>query len=788
MLNLSRLQALSTLRAANLDVAFATAFVTLTTGTFMVGFVRFLGGSDRWINFLAAVPSLLGILQIPGAIWGRGVPSYKRFVLPGGLVWRLLYLPLIALPFVAIAAEAKLILLATCVALASAASLLVNPIYNDWLAELVPATHRGWYFGRRQVIAVTVGAIGGTLGGVLLDGFRRTGQEAAGFGAIFALGCACAALSFALFMRMRDIPRAEPVRQPLRQALTAFWIPIRDRSFRVVLLFFVAFMAGQTLSGNLFSAFLLESLKMPFTVIQVAMAAHALGMVLLTPFWAFLSDKYGNRPLLFVQVFGLTLTPVMYLLCHPGMDVQNAAILIAGHLFSGIVWGGVALCQLNLLFATAKPEDRANYLGVGMAVQAIVGGLAPLAGAEIMESLRGQMAAAEAYKWLFVATMAARFASLFFLLPVSESGSVRIREALKHIRRITPRGYAAMRSMARSESAAGREQAIRRAATEQMSLANEEIVDALHDPSPRVRREAASALAKIGDESAVEGLIHQLVEHPDLVEEEAVAALGELGSARAVEPLIRLLQSPRAVLRRAAARSLGRIGHPEAVTHLLAAAEQAGDPDLRRASLQALRMLGAGEGGRIVGDALFDPDPSVRIAAAELVAELRIVKALPYVRQSLSYFDDEAESEVAYALGAVGSKSDMPLILEHARHCASITTRRRCLLGVARLLGVEAETYRMFLKDGIARDAALLEALGALAKRNKKVREAQNAFAGGAEEEAIRCLAALRGCGDLEHLAETPVPEAFVIGAVWIQARSRSQSRGARKRPEAPPA
>ena len=69
---------------ANFDVAFATAFGTLVGGAFLVGYVKRLGGSDLWIGWLAAVPSLLGILQIPGAIWGRGFTSYKRFILPGG--------------------------------------------------------------------------------------------------------------------------------------------------------------------------------------------------------------------------------------------------------------------------------------------------------------------------------------------------------------------------------------------------------------------------------------------------------------------------------------------------------------------------------------------------------------------------------------------------------------------------------------------------------------------------------------------------------------------------------
>jgi HEAT repeat protein len=518
---------------------------------------------------------------------------------------------------------------------------------------------------------------------------------------------------------------------------------------------------------------------MPFTAIQVAHAAHALGMIALTPIWAFLSDKYGNRPLLFVQIFGLTLTPVMYLFCNPGQDVSNIAILIGGHLFSGAVWGGVALCQLNLLFATARAEDRANYIGVGMAVQALVGGIAPLIGAEIMEALRALYAAADAYKGLFLATMGARFASLFFLLPVREPGSVRIRETLRHLRKVTPKGYAALRSMSKSTSPVGRERAIRAVGSQQMTLAVDEIIGALHDPSPRVRREAATALARIGDEKAVGALIHQLDEHPNLVEEETVMALGVLGSPEAVEPLIRLMRSPRAVLRRAAARALGRLGDASAVPPLLAGAEQAGDPDLRRACLQALRLIGAQEAESVVGDALFDPDPSVRIAAAEAVSELGIDSALPYVRQSLNYYEDEAESEIAYALGAIGTLQDVPIILRHAQSCVSIITRRRCLLGVARLLGVEPEVYRLLSTEGMARDSALVELLGPLARRSKRTRAAMELFASSREPEALVALASARNVPELSTLAATPVDEAFLVASAWLTKRPS----GALRRP-----
>src|SRR5438105_12305804 len=111
-LPLNRLQSLRSLRIANLDGAFATAFVALTSGSFLVGYMKHLGASDAWIGLLAALPNLSGILQIPGGVLGRRFESYKQYVGPGGFTWRALYAPLIILPVLHMSAELALTLLA----------------------------------------------------------------------------------------------------------------------------------------------------------------------------------------------------------------------------------------------------------------------------------------------------------------------------------------------------------------------------------------------------------------------------------------------------------------------------------------------------------------------------------------------------------------------------------------------------------------------------------------------------------------------------------------------------
>lgn len=759
------METLQTLRVANLDVAFSTAFITLVTGAFLVGFVKLLGGGDLWIGVLTSVPAALGISQIPGAIVAKRVPSFKRFVAPGGAIWRLMYLPVAFLPLLAWANELRLFILFACVSIGAFSVALVNSTYNDWLAELVPTNSRGWYFSRRHAIGTGIGAAVGLLGGFLLDQFKASGKEAVGYSVVYGLGLVCAALSFFFFMRMRDLERPKVIRQSVREGLGTFAAPFRDRDFRKVLVFLAIFFLGQTFAGNLYSAFALESLQMPFVWIQVCILCQAATTMASSKLWGFLADRYGNKPCLILAGIGIAISPAGWLATRPDNLTFSITVLVISHLVMGIFWCGVAVTQFNLLLATAKVDDRASYIGSGLAIQSLISGLAPLVSADLMSRLRGYMPTEQAYKVIFLCVVILRAVAVIFIAPVKEEGSSRVQKTLRDLRKVTPRGMRAMRSLSTSGDVQTRADAIQRVGTQRFSLASDEIVKALGDPSPRVRRNAARALARLGDARLAEHLLTHIDLHPDLIEEETVEALGELGSTDAVPTLVQLLGSPRSLLRRAAAKSLGRLGSSDAIEALTSAAQEVGDPDLRRSSIQALRMLEARDAGAAIYDALFDPHPSVRIAAAEAVSELDLKDALPYVRQALAYYEDEAASELVYALGSVGTEEDLPLLLSEAKKQRNKTTRRRCLLGIAKLLGVETQVYRLMLVEGFQRDEALLTLLQPAIRANRRVRSALDQFGSGEEAKALRTLLKVTPTDAMRQLAEAEIEESFLVAA-----------------------
>lgn len=768
----NRLENLKTLRAANLDGAFANAFATLVGGAFMVKLLQFFGGSDLWIGAFTAIPALLGLMQIPGAIWGRRKPFYRKFVAPGGWLWRLLYLPLIVIPWLPISDQLKILLLMTCVILASAAVQIVTPIYNEWLAEMIPPTSRGWYFSRRNALAAGIGAAVSMGGSFLFDAFADSNQLKVGFTVIFSLGGMFAITSMYFFMQMTERERANPLELTVSAGLRAMMAPFRDRDFRKVLVFLTFFIFAQAFAGNFYAAYAFEELHMSMRLLSVTAIAHATGNIASIRIWGYLADKYGNKPLLVILGLGIAVTPIQWQMLTPGQDLRNAIILGVGHIFAGMFWGGISVCQFNLLLATAKEEDRANYIGAGLALSSLVGAVSPYLGSEMMHWMRFAYNAERAYFWLFVSTMIMRGLAIIFIAPVRERGALSLRGTLKQLKTLSPHGYLALRKMTRGGTAVSRREAIASAASVHFSIAQSEIIGALHDPSPAVRREAAMALARFGGPESVEALTHMLRDHPDLVDEEVLESLGSLGDEDAAAAIQPYLDSPRPAVRRAAAKALGEIGGSLALASLRVAASRQNDPDLRRAGLQALRMLRADVAGDEIVDALLDPLPSVRIAACEAVSELQLTQAVPKLRESIEAYHDEANSEAAYALGCVGSLDDLEMILLECEQCQSVITSRRCLLGAARLLGVESEVYRLFLLTEMARDTVIYEMTRDLRSQSAQCSEAIGFYASEQEREALARIAE-GSSGWLQLFASHPVREGFLV-AICKLVRERS--------------
>jgi len=148
----------------------------------------------------------------------------------------------------------------------------------------------------------------------------------------------------------------------------------------------------------------------------------------------------------------------------------------------------------------------------------------------------------------------------------------------------------------------------------------EGLIRALKDSNPYVRKEAAEALGKIGDERAVEPLIEALKDSYLAVRWKAAEALSKIGE-RAAGPLIEALKDSDEYVRMGAAGALGEIGDSRAVEPLIEALKDS-NADVRSSAAIALGEIGDRRAVGPLIEALKDSNEFVREEAAEALGEI----------------------------------------------------------------------------------------------------------------------------------------------------------------------
>jgi HEAT repeat protein len=239
-----------------------------------------------------------------------------------------------------------------------------------------------------------------------------------------------------------------------------------------------------------------------------------------------------------------------------------------------------------------------------------------------------------------------------------------------------------------------------------------ELVGVVSSPSAvvpladRFHEAAARALAKLSP-AVVPTLVAALDEPSAAVREVAASALGRLGEAArpAVPPLIGRFADRDAGVRERAAEAVGRIGPDAAATPALVTALNHRDAAVRRVAVAALVQRSPISDA--VRGALDDPDPAVRLTAAEglVRADPPFRPALVALVDELSGRDPTARTRAAATLAAQGDRIK-PATAELVQACDGPTKLGRLAAGrlLAKLGGPTAEAATALVRESLTDD------------------------------------------------------------------------------------
>ena len=190
-----------------------------------------------------------------------------------------------------------------CLFLVQAGSVFTSPAWWSWMAELIPESIWGGFFSRRYRWLLLAQSLLALAAGRLIDHAHTPEAARMMFFGTFILAAMLAVIDPLLFIFVPEPVRAQPPQRTIRELIHEYMAPLRDRSFRSMLLaagaysfffnmplvFLVVFLRGEQTRAGWIGGHASLALLSLVTVV------FAVGTALAANLWGRLADRLGHR-------------------------------------------------------------------------------------------------------------------------------------------------------------------------------------------------------------------------------------------------------------------------------------------------------------------------------------------------------------------------------------------------------------------------------------------------------------------------------------------------------------
>ena len=579
------------MRMWNVNGMLESVHSAITTGVYTTGYALHLGASTAMIGFISASISIGQLLQAFSPLLIERLPRRKTLCLLANGVSTSLWLPIAFIPFLFFEGNQLLALIA-CIALSKAAMSLVSPARQSWLTDLIPDTIRGRFVARQRSLTASAGLITSVCAGFFLSTYAA-GDAQEGFSIIFIVAVVFSGFGIWAWSRIPEPQKSRGERVPPNQLLR---LPFRHGPFRKLMFLVSGRLVIAQIAAPFFTVYMLRTLEVSYAQIAVFSAMQTIATIIMNPFWGYLADKYGYKPVMSLTATGLAIFPLGW----GFVTLDNYWVMVPlVQIWGGSMSAGWGTARFNLIVKTAPAANRSAFLGCYSAVSrgcaacgAIIGGIA----ADLCTSIPAVSFFGYTFaglQYLFLANGVLRISYMGLLARLVSDSQISPRDVINRVRKGNPIATLwHLVRMGKSSNPSVRARAARELGETGSHLAVDELIALLDDSDRNVRREAVQSLSRIGAEEAVNPLLECVGNPSSDIAEEAVEALGAVPSSLSLNILVTLLHDERPGIRRSAVIALDRIGDRRVETALEALLEHERDPAIVQSTLETLARMG----------------------------------------------------------------------------------------------------------------------------------------------------------------------------------------------------
>ncbi|RLI95709.1 MAG: hypothetical protein DRP00_06405 [Candidatus Aenigmatarchaeota archaeon] len=380
--------------------AFFTSLADALVRPFLSIFAFYLGASKSIVGAISSITSALNILsQFFWSFVVEGSRKRKLFVVLGGILWSLLWIPI---GFSKTWQEFLILL-----SIQSIFSGMITPAWTYLVFSLIPKYRRGRITARINTSTSLGGILGNIIAGIILKLFGLVPF-------LFFLSFLFGFIGRLMFLPIKE-PKYSP--KPIKKNIKEFFDYvglIKNKKFLNFLIATSLLNFGVNIAGPFFSLYIVEKLGSSLDVALLAGVA-TISNILFFNAWGKLVDYLGRKVVMVSCLIPISFLPFVY-------SISNHIFWIYLYsFFNSLSWAGFNVASFVYLSEVLPKQRKPIFISLYYLLSS-TSLIAPLIGGRIIDYF--------GFKAAFLTSFSLRILSIIFFERVEEKTGMRIKNLL----------------------------------------------------------------------------------------------------------------------------------------------------------------------------------------------------------------------------------------------------------------------------------------------------------------------------------------------------------------------
>lgn len=328
------------LHCSTLEAIFATIHVALTQGIFLTNYILDLGASNFECGIVESLPYLLQFTYFASPWLVRRLNGRKPVAGFFAFVHRLSWLILILLLYVDWAPEVRHAMMILTLLLSNACAVIAHNAWFSWMTDLIPASIRGAYYGRRNAYLGLTSLITLLTGSQILNHFRQNGIGYVGYTICFSAAILSSVFAARMIMRQYEPPTKAP---PHLRIGRLFRIALNKPLLKEYIAFFTVWQFGLGVGAAYFGVHMVKVLKMSVAEMGLFSIVSSMAALLGSRVWGQIRDQVGDRITLIASGFFVAVHVWLWIPAKEGFLLPSWAVCVV----AGFSWAGFNIASFS---------------------------------------------------------------------------------------------------------------------------------------------------------------------------------------------------------------------------------------------------------------------------------------------------------------------------------------------------------------------------------------------------------------------------------------------------------